>query len=282
VLSLTHPDLHWFVPIPRPKAGDPEKQVEQAKESLAEVWAQRRREPLYRPVDRTASHSLASVRLLLHSVAMTPFQGSRKVVIVGDAERLIVQEASQEAANALLKVLEEPPADTVVLVTAADQQALLPTIRSRLVPIRIARVVDDSVRAFLENEENESLEDAELQRRVVTADGCIGRAILPDGDADDVRRATDLLEAIAGGAADWAIAALGQASWGARGDFTGTLDALAARLRDEIAKPGVSPERTAACLNALERVQETRTEAQGNVNPQLGLAVLASDLEGLL
>ncbi len=282
VLGLGHPDLHWFVPIPRPKSGDAEKQVEQARELLAEAWAERRAEPLYGFPDRMASHSLASVRLLQRSVALTPFQGSRKVLIVGDAERLIVQEASQEAANALLKVLEEPPADTVVLLTAADPQALLPTIRSRLVPIRVGRVGDENVRDFLENEVQHSLDSNEVNRRVISADGCIGRALRPDGDAEEAKRAARLLEAIANGPTEWAEAALGQASWGARGDFSGTLDVMAVRLRDELARPSTSPDRMEACLEALKRVQETRMEAQGNANPQLALAVLASDLESLL
>lgn len=282
VLNLGHPDLHWFVPIPRPKSGDSEKQVEQAKELLAEAWSERREDPFFGPPDRTASHSLASVRLLQRSVALTPFQSSRKVVIVGDAERLIVQEASQEAANALLKVLEEPPADTVVLLTVADPQALLPTIRSRLVPIRVGRVGDDDVRAFIENEVREEFDAAEVSRRVVSADGCIGRVFRRDGDDDDAKRASMLLEAIAQGPTKWAEAALGQASWGARGDFSGTLDVLAVRLRDELAVPSTSPERMERCLKALKRVQETRMEAQGNANPQLALAVLASDLGSLL
>jgi DNA polymerase-3 subunit delta' len=256
--------------------------VEQARELLAEAWAERRAEPLYGFPDRMASHSLASVRLLQRSVALTPFQGSRKVLIVGDAERLIVQEASQEAANALLKVLEEPPADTVVLLTAADPQALLPTIRSRLVPIRVGRVGDENVRDFLENEVQHSLDSNEVNRRVISADGCIGRALRPDGDAEEAKRAARLLEAIANGPTEWAEAALGQASWGARGDFSGTLDVMAVRLRDELARPSTSPDRMEACLEALKRVQETRMEAQGNANPQLALAVLASDLESLL
>jgi len=282
VLGLGHPDLHWFVPIPRPKSGDTEKQVEQTKELLGEVLAERRKEPLYGPTDRMASHSLASVRLLQRAVSLTPFQGSRKVVIVGDAERLIVQEASQEAANALLKILEEPPADTVVLLTAADPQALLPTIRSRLVPVRVGRVGDEHVRAFIENEVPDSLETTEVNARVVTADGCIGRAHRPAADSDEVRRATMLLEAVALGPTKWVEAALAQASWGARGDFSGTLDVMAVRLRDELAEPSTSPERMKACLEALKLVQETRMEAQGNANPQLALAVLASDLDGLL
>jgi len=282
VLGLGHPDLHWFVPIPRPKSGDADKQIEQAKELLGEVWAERREQPLYNPTDRMASHSLASVRLLQRLVALTPFQGSRKVVIIGDAERLIVQEASQEAANALLKILEEPPADTVVLLTVADPQALLPTIRSRLVPIRVGRVGDEQVKAFIENEVQETLDAAEVKQRVVTADGCIGRALRPEGDDEETLRATRLLDAFASGPTEWAEAALAQASWGARGNFSGVLDIMAVRLRDELAEPSTSPERIKTCLKALKRVQETRMEAQGNANPQLALAVLASDLESLL
>jgi hypothetical protein len=76
--------------------------------------------------------------------------------------------------------------------------------------------------------------------------------------------------------------ALAQASWGARGDFSGTLDMLAVKLRDELTTPSTSPERMEVCLKALKRVQETRMEAQGNANPQLALAVLASDLGDLL
>jgi len=58
---------------------------------------------------------------------------------------------------------------------------------------------------------------------------------------------------------------------------------MALKLRDRLSDGhSESPERLAECLEALKRVQETRSEAQGNVNPQLALAVLAGDLEKLL
>src|SRR5690349_11522461 len=47
VADLTHPDFHWFVPIPRPKAGDPDKQLEEVKETLGEIMAARRETPVY-------------------------------------------------------------------------------------------------------------------------------------------------------------------------------------------------------------------------------------------
>ena len=51
-----------------------------------------------------------SVRLLQRRAALTSVEGGWRVFIVGEADRLVPQESSPEAANALLKLLEEPPA----------------------------------------------------------------------------------------------------------------------------------------------------------------------------
>lgn len=287
VLGLRHPDLHWFVPIPRPKAGAVDKQVEQAAEQLGAVMAERRDQPLYDRPDGMASHSLASIRLLQRVVVVTPFQGDRKVIVLGDAERLVVQEASQEAANALLKVLEEPPADAVLILTSSEPQALLPTIRSRMVPIRVGRVTDETVRAFLEEQLDPPLEGQALRQRTLLAEGSIGRAIWADAAAgrDADRAAAALLEAVNQGSRSWARQALRQSQWGARGDFSSMLDALALRIRDRLAELTSADAATPdldSCLEALGRVEQARAEARGNVNPQLSLAVLAGDLERLL
>src|SRR5262245_55863210 len=69
VLELKHPDLHWFVPVQRPKSGDLDKQVEEVAELLAETMAARRENPLYEPVDGMSTHSIASARLLLRRAA---------------------------------------------------------------------------------------------------------------------------------------------------------------------------------------------------------------------
>ena len=135
--GLAHPDLHWFVPIPRPKAADPDGRSEEAAEALAEVMEERRLEAPLRPAGRHGEPSMASVRLLLRRAALTSVEGRARIFIIGDAERLVPQESSQEAANALLKLLEEPPADSLFVLTAADPRRLLPTIRSRAVPVRL-------------------------------------------------------------------------------------------------------------------------------------------------
>lgn len=284
VVGLVHPDLHWFVPIPRPKAGDPDKQVDEAEEILGGVMQERRQDPLWQRPEGMVSHSLASVRLLHKRVWVTPFAGSRKVFIVGDAERLVVQEASQEAANALLKVLEEPPADTTLILTAADPEGLLPTIRSRLVTLRVPRVADEDVRRFLTQELDPPLEGTALQRRSLLAGGSVGRALAAEEASDGPDgRAAALLEATARGPEAWAAEALGQPPWAARGDFTALLDALAVKLRAGLEEAANGQDaRLQGRLEALRRVEETRAAAQGNANPQIALAVLAGDLERLL
>src|SRR5690348_16902878 len=71
VVSLQHPDVHWFVPIELSKRGgssggaDADRQVELAADALAEEMTARREQPLYGPPPGLASHPVAAVRLLL-------------------------------------------------------------------------------------------------------------------------------------------------------------------------------------------------------------------------
>jgi len=281
VLELAHPDLHWFVPIPRLKAGEAAKQVEEARLAIGEALTERRVRGRWEPADGASGHWLASVRALQRVVAITPFRGRRKVIILGDAERLVVQEANLEAANALLKVLEEPPTDTILLLTASEPQALLATIRSRTVPVRVGRLPDDIIRRFLVREVGPELRGPELERRVVEADGRPGRALQAAGDSAASGRARALLEAVAAGPREWASLALGQPPWGARGGFADTLDALAVALRDRLTAAAGAGDQAALGkgLAALARVDAVRETVGTNVNPQLALAELARDLE---
>lgn len=277
VATLHHPDVHWFVPLELSKKGaDADKQVDLVAEALAEEMAARREQPLYGAPGGLASHGIAAVRLLLRRVALTPALGRRKVFIVGDAERLIPQRGMEDAANALLKALEEPPADTVVVLTAADPEALLPTILSRVVRVRVARIADSAVTAFAQQVLGITGK-AELAQRVSTAEGCIGRLLATEGDSEaGSRRAADLLEAARKGATARYALALSQMPFQARGGFTEMLDALAGRLRAEVKSGG----ETQKLIEAIARVMDARELAQGNVNPQLVTAVLAENLGG--
>jgi len=279
--GLAHPDLHWMTPVARPKATEPKKQIEEVSELLAGAMEERR-DGLWGRPEGMVSHPLASVRLLQRIAAKTPFSGARKVIIVGDAEWLVVQESSQEAANALLKLLEEPPADTTIILTATDPQRLLPTIRSRVVSLRISPVGDQEVREFLENEPTQGLGGRAPERAVLLAEGAIGRAISAERDPVVDGRAERFLTAVGRGEAAWLPVVLGQAPWSARGDFTAFLDGLALNLRTQVEEQARDQRRARRVIQALRHVEQARDEAQGNVNPQLTLGVLAADLEALV
>jgi len=80
------------------------------------------------------------IRAVQHDVSRSPFEGRWKIVILRRFE-----EANEEAANAFLKTLEEPPAHTRLVLTARDASLLLPTIASRcqvlaLRPLALAEV----------------------------------------------------------------------------------------------------------------------------------------------
>jgi DNA polymerase-3 subunit delta' len=288
VAELRHPDLHWLVPIPRPKAGDPGKQVEEAAESLAEVMEERRAAPLYGPPDGMSSHGIASVRLLQRAASLTSVEGGRRVFIIGDAERLVPQESSPEAANAVLKLLEEPPSESLFVLTAVDARRLLATVRSRAVSLRLNRLAAADVRTFLR--EHAGVPLADLESRTAEADGSIGAAAGLDAGAGAARRGAEgVLEAAVGPRGPRMQRALSQAPAAARGEFTALLDAMSQVLAEAArgslcaggqrrvlaALEGRDPERL---VRAIERVNAARESAQGNINPQLILAVLGEEL----
>jgi DNA polymerase III subunit delta' len=296
VEGLAHPDLHWFVPIARPKAGEPGKQTEEASEAIAAVMAERRTQPLYAQPDGMAIHPIASVRLLQQQAGLTAVEGGWRVFIIGDADRLVPQESSPEAANAMLKLLEEPPSRSLFILTTVDPRRVLPTIRSRTAPVRLNRLTDADVRGFLLRHSANKPNTAELEARVSAAGGAIGLALGADEEDSGkaFRAAAQLLEAVMAGRGPMLERALRQAPYSARGEFTAMLDALADTLGDAArgslgqatARPVPEPLRgygdPSSLLRAMELVGEAREAAWGNVNPQLLLAVLGEELAEVL
>lgn len=278
VAELSHPDVHWMIPVPRPKAGDTDKQVEEVAAAIGEVVAERRATALYQPPDGMSIHGVASARWLQRRAAMKAVESGPKVFIIGDAERLVGQEGADFAANVLLKLLEEPPPGSYLILTAQEGAALLPTIRSRVVALRIGRLPDDDVRKFLK--EHLGLSGAALEAKVRTAAGVIGRAV-GSGDDKAVVAARAVMDAVASGRVAAAERLLKQPAWSARGEFTELVDALeieiGQRTRDAAAG-GADDEDLERLVAILGRIAETRNLAQGNVNPQLLLGVLLAEL----
>lgn len=93
-----------------------------------------------------AGHPLGidAVRALKASLSMRPFVGGRRAVLLDEFEV-----ATEEAQNALLKILEEPPTDVVFLIIASDSGSVLPTVQSRARRIQFQSVSATEISAWL-------------------------------------------------------------------------------------------------------------------------------------
>lgn len=91
-----------------------------------------------------ASIKLDQIRELKERFRFRPFEGKWRIVIIQDAQKL-----GEEAANAILKILEEPPAGNVFILLAPESQMLLPTIVSRCCHVRFQPLGDEVVAELL-------------------------------------------------------------------------------------------------------------------------------------
>ena len=119
---------------------------------------------------RSTVIGIDDVRDVLHQVNLKPFEGSRIVVIFDGAESL-----SEEAANALLKTLEEPPPQVVVLLLTANEETLPATILSRCQRLVLLPLSKEKLAERLVADHQAGAEEAERLARL--SRGCPGWAI---------------------------------------------------------------------------------------------------------
>jgi DNA polymerase-3 subunit delta' len=122
--------------------------------------------------------TIQQMRLLKERAPLKPLKGNWRVFLIDAIDR-----ANEQAANSLLKTLEEPPPHLVLIMTARNPYDLLPTIRSRSVPFRLARLNPEEMRRFMLTR---GLDHPE--RREKLADGAPGLAVSIDLETYDRRR----------------------------------------------------------------------------------------------
>ncbi len=115
------------------------------------------------------------IKEALRRVSLNPYEGSTSVVILDGAESM-----SDEAANALLKTLEEPPPQVMFLLLAGNEGAVLPTIRSRCQSMSLTPLSKDKMAERLVTQHQATPEQAEHLSRL--SRGCMGWAIGALGD----------------------------------------------------------------------------------------------------
>lgn len=122
--------------------------------------------------------SIQQMRLLKERAPFKPLRGNRRVFLIDHLDR-----ANEQAANSLLKTLEEPPDHLILILTAENAYDLLPTIRSRVVPVYLTPLPDEEMRQFVAAR---GLGDPE--RRIALAAGSPGLAVSLDLEEYDRRR----------------------------------------------------------------------------------------------
>jgi len=277
-VDLTHPDLYWFFPVARADISDSSPE-----EALAFMRGAMRDRAvaggLWGPSSGSEGLFVEMIRSLVRAAASSPAMAKRKIMILGDADRMIAQEGSDQAANALLKLLEEPLPDTTLILTTSEPGALLPTIRSRVVSVRVAPLTPGELRGWAAQADVRTRlgpVDEVLLDRASGAPGTLLSGTVHDAAAG---HAAQWLKALHGDAADRFVAVLSEKPAGARGGFADALDALEGVLYDRL-RPAVESDNgsAAALTRAQDAVDAARERTGHNVNPALITAELLREL----
>jgi DNA polymerase III subunit delta' len=163
VAHLTHPDLHLVVPATREEAENPDRMA-----ALLAAYAGDR----YHPPMGGAGESIGidRVRALKEEAAKAPVAGTRRVIVLAGADRM-----TEPAAQAALKLVEEPPPGTVLMLAAAETTGILPTLVSRCQRVRVPPMGRANLHRILVEVLGVPAEEAHLLAAL--SGGSLGRAI---------------------------------------------------------------------------------------------------------
>lgn len=171
--GLQHPDLHFSFPIilaidkkSNFFAADWRSQIEKQAYFDLNDWISH-----IDPKERQATIGTDESQEIIRKLTLKSYEGGYKVMIIWMAE-----EMNLTCSNKLLKILEEPPANTLFILLCASQDTLLPTIVSRTQLLKIPRVASDDVDMYLSKS---------LGVLKTTAESINARC---DGDLIDARR----------------------------------------------------------------------------------------------
>ena len=238
--------------------------------------------------------SIEQVREAESFLAVTPVEGSWKVVIFDGAETLAAGQS--EPANALLKTLEEPPPQVLVLLLTTNEDAILPTIRSRCRMLPLRPMPGDALSEYLVSKRG--VEPGQARRLARLARGCPGWAINVLAEPDHFDAYREQLSQVASVASSPLDARFNYAN-SLAGTFSGDREAVRQELylwehwwRDVLLIKEGLPERvhnddwldeltthadaasTPDIVSFLESVRETLSVLDANVNPRLALECL--------
>jgi DNA polymerase-3 subunit delta' len=146
IQDLQHPDVHFVFPVVQA--------INKVSTLFLDSWRdQLKRNPYFNLFDWTQEMDskerkpiigIEESKDILRKLSLKSYEGGYKVMIIW-----LPEEMNQESANKLLKILEEPPANTVFLLVSENPEKLLITIRSRTQLVRIPKIQLTDLAAFI-------------------------------------------------------------------------------------------------------------------------------------
>ncbi len=185
--ELKHPDVRIIVRLPSARneqAGDdPFANLgDEVIAAFKDEMAAKARDPYY-PISLPKAQVIRinSIRHIRREAARSPVEGRYKIFLILQAEDM-----NQESSNALLKTLEEPLPNALLLLTSTYPQQLLPTIVSRCQQVECSRLGDDEIALALQRREGCSEDEAVTAARASDGSYGIARTLL-QGDVEEER-----------------------------------------------------------------------------------------------
>ncbi len=200
IAELTHPNIKLIFKLPlgknETKDDSPIEKLDESEIKLIQEQVKLKSQNPYHKITipRANSIKINSIREIKMEISHSLFIPGWRVIIVSEADAM-----TEQAANAFLKTLEEPSPKTVIILTTANKDKLLPTIISRCQLVRFSYLSDDEIaNALIERYE---LTPARARLIARLANGSFGKAIeLLDVTIKDKRiKPVDFLATIASG-----------------------------------------------------------------------------------
>ncbi|MGH8003632.1 MAG: ATP-binding protein, partial [Limisphaerales bacterium] len=181
--ALSHPD--FLITIPLPSAGNPpERKKEEARQEVFSHFLEGKKKNLYDPIWKENADfiTVSDLQLLQERLSRKPLEADWQVAILVEADRLQLP----QGANKLLKTLEEPHKNTLIILIAERPKNLLPTILSRMQKFFFPPLANDPVADFAEREFN--LSKKEALTMAAAASGNIAKLYFLQNEGEQERR----------------------------------------------------------------------------------------------
>jgi DNA polymerase-3 subunit delta' len=200
IAGMQHPDVRLVVPLPRGKdeQSDDPPLAKLSSDQVGSVQAEYRRkgeDPYYQvEIPGATAIKITSIREVRREAAMTVSGGKKRVFLVSPAE-----EMTDQAANALLKTLEEPSGGCLLILTTENREALLPTIVSRCQQVRFDLLTENEIAEALVRRDGVEEERAGLLSRLASGSYARARDLLGEDVAEERTRVVEFIRhALAG------------------------------------------------------------------------------------